>query len=176
MTDTAAPDGVEDHDIDAQVELADKPREATPYERKLRQEAASWRKKANEAEAKSTAAQVQYKADAEAHVLANKTTYTERLTRAELKAHALKAGLQDLDTLKLFDISKAMMADDGSITNADSLIEEWKVAKPHFFGASSSTSSTASAPKQSSSEQTKFSEMSEAEQASFRRQHGVRSH
>lgn len=168
---------VDTTDIDAPVEMADKPREPSSYERKLRQEAAAWRKRANEAETKSQATIAQIKADADAHTLANKATYTERLTRAELKSVALKHGLQDLDTLRLFDISKAQMSEDGTVTNADELVEEWKKAKPHFFGVSNSTSSTASAPKQTSSNTTQnVSEMSEVEQMAFRKQHGLRSH
>jgi len=57
-----------------------------------------------------------------------------------LNAAALKAGMHDLDGLKLADISKVKLNDAGEIEGADKLMEDLKKAKPYLFGAESTSS------------------------------------
>ncbi|HHW4685708.1 MAG TPA: phage scaffolding protein [Xylella sp.] len=98
------------------------------YVKELRCENAHYRTKAKEqeeAEELSTKA----KADAEA-----------RLIRAELKAAALKAGMIDLDGLKLADLSRVTLKDDGTLEGADALMERLKKDKPYLFGPPATTS------------------------------------
>jgi len=63
-----------------------------------------------------------------------------RLTRAELKVEAVRAGIIDLDGLKLLDIADADLNADGELTNGPALIARFKHAKPWLFVAPSSSS------------------------------------
>ncbi|MFD2271402.1 phage scaffolding protein [Undibacterium arcticum] len=69
---------------------------------------------------------------------ANKSA-SERILRAELKVKAKEAGLIDMDGLKLADLSKVSLKDDGSIDGADALFAGLKEAKPYLFGAANSS-------------------------------------
>jgi hypothetical protein len=73
------------------------------------------------------------------------TAAHERIVRAELKAEALRAGMVDLDGLKLVDASKVKLGENGEVQGADTLMRDLKRGKPWLFGAASS-SSTAGAP------------------------------
>ena len=68
-----------------------------------------------------------------------------RLIRAELKAEAVRAGMVDLDGLKLIDIAHLKLDDDGNVAGAAELMRQLRRAKPWLFGGAS-TSSAASAP------------------------------
>lgn len=73
-----------------------------------------------------------------------------RLMKAELKAHAQKAGVVDFDDLfavmtRADTLSKIEFSDDGEVMNAGQIIADLKDSKPHFFGGVS-TSSTAQVP------------------------------
>ena len=69
----------------------------------------------------------------------------ERVVRAELKAEAVRAGMVDLDGLKLLDASRVKLGEDGEVAGAAALMRELRRAKPWLFGGASS-SSTAGAP------------------------------
>ena len=65
----------------------------------------------------------------------------QRLIKAELKAEAAKAGMIDLDGLKLLDASEVTVAEDGTVVGATRLMDAFKKAKPWLFpGGSSSIS------------------------------------
>ncbi len=68
-----------------------------------------------------------------------------RIVRAELKAEALRAGMVDLDGLKLLDTSAVTLNENGEVEGAEPLMRELRRSKPWLFGAASS-SSTAGAP------------------------------
>lgn len=68
-----------------------------------------------------------------------------RVVRAELKAEAVRAGMVDLDGLKLVDTGKVRVDEKGEVVGADTVMRELKRAKPWLFSAGSS-SSTAGAP------------------------------
>jgi hypothetical protein len=72
-------------------------------------------------------------------------TAHERIVRAELKAEAVRAGMVDLDGLKLLDASRVKVGENGEVEGAASLMRELRRAKPWLFGGASS-SSTAGAP------------------------------
>jgi len=63
-----------------------------------------------------------------------------RLVHAELKAAALHAGMVDLDGLKLVDLSRAKLNEQGDVEGAAELMAELKRAKPWLFGGISSSS------------------------------------
>src|SRR6516164_6672210 len=71
-----------------------------------------------------------------------------RVARAELKVEAVRAGIVDLDGLKLLDLKKVLIATDGELTNAAELIAQLRRAKPWLFGGVSSSSLTNPPPAQ----------------------------
>jgi hypothetical protein len=68
-----------------------------------------------------------------------------RLVRAELKAEAIRAGMIDLDGLKMVDAASVTVDAEGEVRGAAALMGELRRAKPWLFGGASS-SSGASAP------------------------------
>jgi hypothetical protein len=68
-----------------------------------------------------------------------------RILAAELKVAAMKAGLSDLDMLKLVDSSGISVTSDG-VEGADAALAALKASKPQLFGGGN-TSSAAAAPK-----------------------------
>jgi hypothetical protein len=85
-----------------------------------------------------------------------------RLVRAELKVEAVRAGMVDLDGLKLLDLEQVQLNPDGEIENAAQLMAQFRRAKPWLFGGTSS-SSPANAPPAQPQRQKLATEMSEKE-------------
>jgi hypothetical protein len=90
------------------------------------------------------------------------TAADQRVIRAELRAAAVKAGMVDLDGLKLADLSKVKLNDQGEVEGAEELMTALKKAKPYLFGEPS-TSSTHRAPGPGENKPKKVSEMTDAE-------------
>jgi hypothetical protein len=63
-----------------------------------------------------------------------------RLLQAELKIAALRAGMIDLDGLKLIDSSSVTLNGQGDVEGAAELMSELKQQKPWLFGGASSSS------------------------------------
>ena len=75
---------------------------------------------------------------------------------------ALKAGMVDLDGLKLADLSGVKLNEAGEVEGAEALMEALKKSKPYLFGApSSSTPGTPPSPK--TPEAKKATEMTDEE-------------
>jgi hypothetical protein len=91
-----------------------------------------------------------------------KQDFNSRLIFSELKAEAVRAGIIDLDGLKLLDLTKARMADDGKVPGANEMIESLKQRKPWLFQATSS-STAMSAPTAQPIVQKRATEMTDAE-------------
>jgi hypothetical protein len=70
-----------------------------------------------------------------------------RLIRAELKAEAIRAGMVDLDGLKLLDIAEITLTEAGEIADANLLFAKLKRAKPWLFGKAISSSAAANPPR-----------------------------
>lgn len=89
-----------------------------------------------------------------------------RLIRAELKAHAMKAGVIDFDDLFQVmgkDLEKVELSDSGEVINAAELIADLKQRKSHFF-AGVNTASTQPTPKvQQTVEEKPVTKLSEEE-------------
>ncbi len=85
-----------------------------------------------------------------------------RLVQAELKAEALRAGIVDLDGLKLIDLSHVKLGADGEVEGGAALIAGLKRAKPWLFAAPSS-SAAAKAPAALAPRQKMASEMTDDE-------------
>lgn len=131
------------------------------YVKELRRENAHYRTKAKEQE---EAAQKALK-DAEETTTKAKADADSRIIRAELKAAALKAGMIDLDGLKLADLSKVALKDDGTLEGADALMEGLKKDKPYLFGQPATTSHPGKAPDPNPPTPKKATEMSADEYA-----------
>lgn len=86
----------------------------------------------------------------------------ERLVRAELKAHAVRAGMVDLDGLKLLDASTVKLNDQDEVEGAAELMREMRRNKPWLFGGAS-TSSAATPPASAPPRAKLATEMTEAE-------------
>ena len=118
------------------------------YVHELREENKGWRLKADEQGQKRKAAEDAAKKaseEAEAKVkaadeaaarkaAAAETAANERVIRAELRTAAIKAGMVDLDGLKLADLSTVKLNDAGEVEGAEALMEALKAAKPYLFG------------------------------------------
>ena len=71
-----------------------------------------------------------------------------RIVRAELKVEAVRAGIVDLDGLKLLDLKSVELTPDGELANAAELMAQLRRAKPWLFGGTSSSSPASPPPAQ----------------------------
>lgn len=116
------------------------------YVHELREENKSVRVKAKAdteaAEKRATDAAAAEKAAKDAATAA-KTAADDRILRAELKAVAIKAGMVDVDGLKLADLTKVKLNDKGEVEGGEALIEDLKKNKPYLFGQDGTNTSAA---------------------------------
>ncbi len=74
-----------------------------------------------------------------------RSDYEARIVAAHLRTEAVRAGMIDLDGLKLIDLSEVQLGPDDKLLGSREIMESLKRTKPWLFGVSSS-SSTAAAP------------------------------
>lgn len=87
------------------------------------------------------------RADAlERELRATLDTARARTIRAELKAEAVRAGMVDLDGLKLIDPSELTMDDHGEVQGAASLMQTLRRTKPWLFAPVSSSAASVPPP------------------------------
>ncbi len=86
----------------------------------------------------------------------------ERLIQAELKSEARRAGIVDLDALKLLDSAGVTIGEDGHPIGVEDHIARFKAAKPWLFVGRSSTN-TANPPRSQPIKLRSATEMSEDE-------------
>jgi hypothetical protein len=67
--------------------------------------------------------------------------------QAELKAEAIRAGMVDLDGLKLLDTSEVRLSTNGEIADGAAILAKLKRAKPWLFAGPASSSAAANAPR-----------------------------
>lgn len=72
-----------------------------------------------------------------------------KLMRAELKVEAIRAGIVDLDGLKLLDLSSISLEPSGQLTGGVELIRNFRAAKPWLFEPSFSSRPVLVPPSQS---------------------------
>lgn len=105
---------------------------------------------------------VKAKDDAKSEVQADAD---HRVMLAELKGEAVKAGMVDVDGLKLADLSSVSLKD-GKLEGAEALFTGLKELKPYLFGQPATNSSNTQKPPSVVPPQTKkVSEMSSEEYA-----------
>jgi hypothetical protein len=85
-----------------------------------------------------------------------------RLVAVALRAEAVRAGMVDLDGLKLADASGLSAGEDGSVPGAAALVDGLRRDKPWLF-ATSNSSSAAQAPPSAPARARPATEMSVAE-------------
>ena len=143
------------------------------YVKELREENKGWRLKAQQLEKErddhKTAAE-KAAAEAEGKIKEAHTAAEQRVIRAELKAEALKAGMVDLDGLKLADLSSIKINDAGEVEGAAELMEELKKGKPYLFGATQNSSTPGNPPNPKPPAAKKATEMTAEEYAAARKQ------
>ena len=71
------------------------------------------------------------------------TALRARLLQAELKAEAIRAGMIDLDGVKLIDMAGVKTNDAGELVDGGKVMAALRVAKPWLFGRSSSSAAVA---------------------------------
>ena len=84
-------------------------------------------------------------ADLERRLAELEASTATRLINAELKVAAARAGMIDLDGLRLIDTTELTLDADGNIKGGAEVMRELRRAKPWLFGGAS-TSSSASPP------------------------------
>ncbi|WP_298213962.1 hypothetical protein [Acidocella sp.] len=84
---------------------------------------------------------------AEAALVQMQKEVMEKIVRAELKAEAIKAGMIDLDGLKLIETDKLNVTETGELKDAAAVLAQLKRAKPWLFPGGKSSSSAATAPR-----------------------------
>jgi len=67
------------------------------------------------------------------------SVHTQKLIAAELKAEAYRAGMLDLDGLRLLDTSAVTIDDSGSLGDVRAIMEEFRRSKPWLFSNSNSS-------------------------------------
>jgi hypothetical protein len=77
---------------------------------------------------------------AEDEVATLRGEFQARLIAANLRTEAVRAGMIDLDGLKLIDLSKIRLDDDDTITEGRAIMTDLRRAKPWLFGAPSTSS------------------------------------
>lgn len=71
-----------------------------------------------------------------------------RIVSAELKVEAVRAGIVDLDGLKLLDLKSVELTPEGELSNGSELIAQLRRMKPWLFGGTSSSSPAIPPPSQ----------------------------
>ena len=71
-----------------------------------------------------------------------------RVLQAELKVEAIRAGIVDLDGLKLLDLKDVRLTSEGELLNAAELMTQLRRTKPWLFGGTSSSSQASPPPTQ----------------------------
>lgn len=99
---------------------------------------------------------------AEEAVAAMRSEHEENMRRAELKIEAVRAGMIDLDGLKLVDPGVIRPQEDGPAPDAAAVMAQLKRDKPWLF-AGASSSSMASAPRAEPPRARHARELSDAE-------------
>ncbi len=84
------------------------------------------------------------------------------IVKAHLQAEATRAGMIDLDGLKMLDLSRVTVTEDGEVQGALALMEKVRKEKPWLFGKPS-TSAPGGAPPSQPPRQKLATEMTESE-------------
>ena len=84
------------------------------------------------------------------------------IVKAHLQAEAMRAGMVDLDGLKMLDLTNITMSEDGDVRGASALMEKVRKEKPWLFGRAF-TSAAGMAPPSQPPRQKLATDMTDAE-------------
>ena len=76
-------------------------------------------------------------------VLKLRETFQSRLVTANLRTEAVRAGMIDLDGLKMIDTTSVRLGDDDMVIGGRRLMDDLRRSKPWLFGVASSSSAAA---------------------------------
>jgi len=136
------------HDIDTDNE--DTGNDESAHIKRLRAEAKARRLQVRQAEKKAQEAESKAQ-QAMQRIDELQRSNNDRIIRAELKAQAALSGMIDMDGLKLADLSKVTIDDNGDVIGADELIKQLKESKPYLFKEVKNTSINPELPNPSGS-------------------------
>lgn len=85
--------------------------------------------------------------NAEAALAQVQAQMATRVAQAELRAEAVRAGMIDLDGLKLIDPAAIRLGHNGGVDDAAGILARLKQEKPWLFGAGASSSAAANPPR-----------------------------
>ena len=102
-------------------------------------------------------------AEYEGEISQMRTEYDSRLILARMQTEAVRAGIIDLDGLRLADLSAVTLRPDDKLVGAKEAMESLRRSKPWLFGAALSSSSSAAAPPSHSARPRSALEMTEEE-------------
>ncbi|HVJ54890.1 MAG TPA: hypothetical protein VM689_20690 [Aliidongia sp.] len=147
--------------IEPQAGGEDETRKSFPYEyvKELREENGRYRRQKTEAERERD----ELRTTGEKRIATALKQADERIIRAELKAEALKAGINDPADLKLVDISGLKLGQAGELEGAADLIAQLRQSKPYLFKAAAGTSGTGTPPRPGSRQARNARDMSSSE-------------
>ena len=89
-------------------------------------------------------------AELEQRIIQLEADNRSRLVRAEMKAEAMRAGMVDLDGLRLLDLEKIELDQSGEVKGAVAMMRDLRRSKPWLFGGDSSSSPAVPPPAQPS--------------------------
>lgn len=95
------------------------------------------------------------------------TNFQARLITANLQTEAVRAGMIDLDGLKLLDLSGVRLDENDKVVGGRKIMADLRLDKPWLFGVAS-TSSAATAPASQPVRQKTAMDMTEAEYTAAR--------
>ena len=87
-------------------------------------------------------------AELEERIVQMEADSRRRLVHAELKAEALRAGMIDLDGLKLVDFTHVELGPTGDVKGATTLMRDLRRSKPWLFGGDNSSAPAMPPPAQ----------------------------
>ncbi|TLU72689.1 phage scaffolding protein [Lichenicoccus roseus] len=135
---------IPDDAVDAPTpDAVDPSRESTEYEKRLRRDLVRVREQARAAQSDRDAGVAAANRDRDEAIASLRTDLTERIIRSELKAHAIRAGIVDLDALRLADTATLSLGDNGDVVGAEALIDGLRLQKPYLFVDSQARSGVA---------------------------------
>lgn len=115
------------------AEANELPREISDYEKKLRREVARYREQARMAQNDRDSACAAAVRDRDDGIAAAREEARGRVLQAELKTHAIRSGIIDLDALRLADLEALGVNEAGEVHGAEEVIAALRERKPYLF-------------------------------------------
>jgi hypothetical protein len=115
------------------VEAAEPQRETTDYEKRLRREVVRYREQARVAHSEREIACAAAVRDRDEAVAAARDDARKRVLQAELKTHAIRSGIVDLDGLRLADTEAMSVDEAGEVQGVEEVIATLRERKPYLF-------------------------------------------